>query len=89
MKEEKELWKEGGRDKDGKRELSLCVVLNGGERIEDVLQTSFTLVRGFDSRRRLGIFLFSTASRTAMGTTQAPIQWASGGSFPEGKAAGT
>jgi hypothetical protein len=32
-------------------------------------------VLGFDSRRGLGIFLFTTASRTALGTTQAPIQW--------------
>jgi hypothetical protein len=32
-------------------------------------------VRGFDSRRGLGIFLFSTASRTALGPTQPPIQW--------------
>jgi hypothetical protein len=32
-------------------------------------------VRGFDSRRRLGIFLFTTASRTALGPTQPPIKW--------------
>jgi hypothetical protein len=29
---------------------------------------------GFDSRRVLGIFLFTTASRTALGPTQPPIQ---------------
>jgi hypothetical protein len=28
----------------------------------------------FDSRRGLGIFLFTTASRTALGPTQPPIQ---------------
>jgi len=28
---------------------------------------------GFDSRRRVGIFLFSTASRTALGPSQPPI----------------
>jgi hypothetical protein len=33
---------------------------------------------GFDSRRRLGIFLFITMSRTAVGPTQPPIQWVSG-----------
>jgi hypothetical protein len=33
------------------------------------------VVLGFDSRRRLGIFLFTTASRTALGPTQPPIQW--------------
>jgi hypothetical protein len=36
-------------------------------------------VLGFDSRRGLGIFLFTTAmSRTALGLTQPPIQWVSG-----------
>jgi hypothetical protein len=31
-----------------------------------------------DSRRGLGIFLFTTASRTALGPTQPPIQWVRG-----------
>jgi hypothetical protein len=35
-------------------------------------------VLGFDSRRGLGIFLFTTASRTALGPTQPPIQWEPG-----------
>jgi hypothetical protein len=35
-------------------------------------------VLGFDSRRRLGIFLFTTVSRTALGPTQSPIQWVLG-----------
>jgi hypothetical protein len=35
-------------------------------------------VLGFDSRRGLGILLFATASRTALGPTQPPIQWALG-----------
>jgi hypothetical protein len=35
-------------------------------------------VLGFDSRRGLGIFLFTTASRTALGPTQPPIQWVRG-----------
>jgi hypothetical protein len=30
---------------------------------------------GFDSWRGLGIFLFTTASRTVLGPTQPPIQW--------------
>jgi hypothetical protein len=30
------------------------------------------------SRRGLGIFLFTTASRTALGPTQSPIQWVPG-----------
>jgi hypothetical protein len=35
-------------------------------------------VLGFYSWRGLGIFLFTTASRTALGTTQPPIQWVPG-----------
>jgi hypothetical protein len=35
-------------------------------------------VLGFDSRRGLGIFLFTTASSTALGPTQPPIQWVPG-----------
>jgi hypothetical protein len=31
-------------------------------------------VLGFDSRRGLGIFLFTTASRTVLGPTHPPIQ---------------
>jgi hypothetical protein len=31
--------------------------------------------RGFESRQGLGIFLFTTASRPALGPTQPPIQW--------------
>jgi hypothetical protein len=33
---------------------------------------------GFDSRRGLGIFLFTTGSVTALGHTQLPIQWVPG-----------
>jgi hypothetical protein len=35
-------------------------------------------VLGFDSRRELGIFLFNTASRTALGPIRPPIQWVAG-----------
>jgi hypothetical protein len=35
-------------------------------------------VLGFDSRRRLGIFFLITASGTALGPTQPPIQWGPG-----------
>jgi hypothetical protein len=35
-------------------------------------------VLGFDSRRVLGIFIFTTASRTVLGSTQLPIQWEPG-----------
>jgi hypothetical protein len=32
----------------------------------------------FESRRGLGIFFFTTASRTSLGPTQPPIQWVPG-----------
>jgi len=45
-------------------------------------------VLGFDSRRGLGILLFTTASRAALGPTQPPIQQLPGVFFLGGKAAG-
>jgi hypothetical protein len=38
-------------------------------------------VLGIDPRRGLGIFLFTTASRTSLGPTQPPIQWVPGALF--------
>jgi hypothetical protein len=35
-------------------------------------------VRGFESRQRLGIFLYITASRLSLGPTQPPVQWVTG-----------
>jgi hypothetical protein len=43
---------------------------------------------GFDSRRGLGIFLFSSASRPALESTQPPIQWVPGALSPRVKRAG-
>jgi hypothetical protein len=41
--------------------------------------TGWTIgVLGFDSRRGLGIFLFTTAFRMALVPTQPPIQWVPG-----------
>jgi hypothetical protein len=37
--------------------------------------------RGFESRQGLRIFLFTTASRPALGHTQPPIQWVRGALF--------
>jgi len=39
-------------------------------------------------RRGLGIFLFATVSRTALGPIQPPIQWVPGGLSLGSKAAG-
>jgi hypothetical protein len=36
------------------------------------------MVLGFDSWQQLGIFLFTTMSRMAVGPTQPPIQWIPG-----------
>jgi hypothetical protein len=35
-------------------------------------------ILGFDSRRGLGIFFFTTVPRTALGLTQPPVQWVPG-----------
>jgi hypothetical protein len=41
--------------------------------------TGWTIgVLGFDFQWGLGIFLFTTTSRTALGPTQPPIQWVQG-----------
>jgi hypothetical protein len=41
--------------------------------------TGWTIgILGFDSQRRLGLFIFTTASRTALGPAQPPIQWVPG-----------
>jgi hypothetical protein len=34
--------------------------------------------RGFETRKGLGIFLFTTASRSALRLTQPPVQWVPG-----------
>jgi hypothetical protein len=47
-------------------------------RHEEVKVTITIRVLGFDSQRGLGIFLFITASRTALEPTQPPIQWVPG-----------
>jgi hypothetical protein len=50
-----------------------------GSYLFNVPATRWTIgVLDFDSRRGLGIFLSTTASRTALGSTQPPIQWVSG-----------
>jgi hypothetical protein len=47
------------------------------------------VVVGFDSRRGLRIFLFTTASKTALRLTQPPVQWVPGALSLGSKAAGS
>jgi hypothetical protein len=53
--------------KSKRRTFYFCIALGYG--LED---------RGFKSRQRLGIFLFTTVSRTVLGPTQPPMQWVQG-----------
>jgi hypothetical protein len=55
--------------KEAKKKIALFLGTNTGWTIG---------VLGFYSRRGLGIFLFTTASRMALGPTQPPIQWVTG-----------
>jgi Ni,Fe-hydrogenase I cytochrome b subunit len=43
-----------------------------------ILKTYYYLIQLFDSWWGLGIFLFTTTSRTALRPTQPPIQWVPG-----------
>jgi hypothetical protein len=58
------------------------VCLHDGKRKMTILclwATGWTIgVLWFDFQQGLGIFLFTTASRTALGPTQSPIQWVPG-----------
>jgi hypothetical protein len=45
----------------------MCATFKGG-----------LVIGGFESRRGLGIFLFTTAFRPGLGPTQPPIQWVPG-----------
>jgi hypothetical protein len=54
----------------------LEIKYKSSERLHLICSMGWTIgVLGFDSRRGLGIFLFTTASRTALGPTQPFIQW--------------
>jgi hypothetical protein len=60
---------------DGKKSV-FSFVFNGDSSMVQHWATGSTIgVLEFDSRRGLGIFLLTTASRTALGPTQPPIQW--------------
>jgi hypothetical protein len=55
--------------------IGKCTVMNVTSRDSSV---GIALDYGLDDRRGLGIFLFTTASRTALEPTQPPIQWVPG-----------
>jgi hypothetical protein len=58
-------------------------------KIRDSWATGWMIgVLGFDSRRGLGVFLFTTASRTTLGPHPASYPTVTRGSFPGGKADG-
>jgi hypothetical protein len=67
--------------------LHFITLLLSGEEYNNFIKmstwaTGWTIgVLGFDSRRGLGIFLFTTAYRTALRPTQPPIQWVPGAPF--------
>jgi hypothetical protein len=56
--------------------LLFISVIDSVRKLLDTRSTGWTIgVPGFDSRRGLGIFLFTTASRTVLEPTHSPIQW--------------
>jgi hypothetical protein len=64
-------------------------ILTAGSRTAQWYTLSYELDdRGFKFRRELGIFLFTTVFRPALGSTQPGIQWVPRGSFTGGKVAG-
>jgi hypothetical protein len=82
------------KEQDGGQICTSCFIICwGGETKEDEFVGAWSIkesrdssvgivlgygLLGFDSRRGLEIFLLTTASRTALGPTQPPIQWVSG-----------
>jgi hypothetical protein len=80
------VWKRRFNDNRRRRwnvNLKYCVIIKVGlQRGRGNLACNLEVLRfgvlGFDSRRGLGIFLFTTASRTSLGPTQPPIQWVPG-----------
>jgi hypothetical protein len=62
-----------------KKGVQLGITFQAGKFGRNLWTLGWTIaVLGFDSRWELGIFLFTTASRTALEPTQPPIQWVKG-----------
>jgi hypothetical protein len=59
-------------------EVIPCVLSINNNYVPKHLGYGLDGVLGFDSRRGLGIFLFTTASRPTLAPTQHPIQWVPG-----------
>jgi hypothetical protein len=58
--------------------VSVHFVIVSVRKLLDAISDWTIGVLGFDSRRELGIFLFTTVSETALGPTKPPIQWVTG-----------
>jgi hypothetical protein len=58
--------------------LNLIRDIDSGAGIAQWYSAGLQADRGFESRQGLGIFLFTTVSRPALGPIQPPIQWVTG-----------
>jgi hypothetical protein len=70
-------------DKTATLRFVLCILCRSRDSSVGIATSLRAGRSGFDSRQGLGIFLFATASRPAVGSTQPPMQWVPGALSPE------